>query len=294
MNHLTSIGAPSLGRLFYPKYPESIVIEAIRGHPKLVAMDNVLRWNDGSKLIEQAIKVSQGGYGNLVRGEYPWIWHTSITEAETLNEKVTMDMHPFSFLYGDMDKMIRIYDVTQPRGFFKFHPQEILRILRDDKYFPRNFQSEQIFSYISNPIIFRDYTNIMNALIAMGASASAAGRAATYLVEHARGISISQAMQAFSFNDSFVTLLDQSQEAMDRCVRMDQTSDMKADQILRELFHLYSMLSGFKTKRWSVIDVKFTEESNDMINRQMLGRFYDVLSVRFNDVFPSKSHVSYC
>jgi hypothetical protein len=146
-------------------------------------------------------------------------------------------------------------------------------------------QSETVFGYVTNPVIFNDLERIQSAFVAMGARETNASQAAAYIIEHARGISLSQAAQAFSFNDAFVSTLSQDNASHLRCVDVMPTNDSRIDRVLQEVVLLYGILKGFKNGEWNKWEVRLTNDAVDALNRHMYGKFYDG-SLKYMHIFP--------
>jgi hypothetical protein len=265
--------APRLGDLFYPDQPITTSVKAIVESKAAGILKSFEKIASGRAMIDL-----EGPSPDLLQSKFGWIRKIKFTRvAELPLKKSVMDI-PNAGYNDESVLRTRPFGTSTDMDANSFSPAIFLNILFQDPLFPKNVTVDMIFNYISSPRVMFRKENVFFALVAMGASSSAATRVTDLMYEQGAEAAVKINATHVSLKTESLSWISRSKDSYEIATEMAEMNDMVLNQIVKEAAFGYAVMSPVPSR----VLVEWTEESMAAMYEELGGR-----SERISDLYTS-------
>lgn len=251
----------------YTNFPILNMENVISGNSKLGKIEADIKNRLGSKYYKSTLTPTK----DMVEAAYGWMGEFK-TEMMSRDEEEVISVCPYAVIDSRIQKLYRIFGIIENRDVYQVHPERVLRLIRQDKSFPRYLRAERVFELVTQPAVIQNPEMIYHILVAIGLEANVSSRLMRELVLSGDTYKMLTESIILSTNDNIIGQLNLNRINYERFVEMSRTANRILDATLSVLGLGYVIYRYLVTGKMYKIRFTLTDQSRATMMAKFTGK----------------------
>jgi hypothetical protein len=272
MDTLRKVGLAPPPRLFYPNQPETVLAEAVSSDPNLVSLKEATKVSDTKKMIvgmkRMKITVRISDSARLV---YALDWSLGTPLKPVVDSIMTV----FPFHDVAADRVQRYLDVSPGRDEARVSVVDLFSdITRTSNIL---FSAEQLFSYITQPLMLADQRYMLNGLIALGVEGSVAASIVLKIQQNGSLFGLKDIASGYSLASPTLTECNRSRATHDRWVVKPSLANQTIEDVISDMGLLFAISELTRTGEAKRVVVSQLYNTAYEVKKMLEGKNFNTL-----------------